>query len=121
MIAKEKATEVVKNLLSWLEQNAKKCVLVKADSSVIAETENLTFEKEGDDYVVRYANGYAVGRIFANFNLQSAYGNDIVLDIAYLQDENGNNLTKSLYVGTLPAGTKDFSVVVEVAISYILD
>jgi len=122
MILDTKAEEVIRNLLSWLEQNTKKCTLYKADGTKIAESENLNFEKDADgNYITRKTNGYVVGRIFVSFHLENAYGNDITIDIAYLEDENGNKLAKSLYLGTLPAGIKDFSVVVEVAMTYIVE
>ena len=122
MIQKDKAREVVLNLLAWLEQNGRKVKLYKADGTLIAETSTLNFEKdEAGNYITREANGYVVGRIFAPFHLEAPYGEDITIDIAYVEDKYGEKLAKSLYLGVLPAGVADFSVVIEVAMTYILE
>jgi hypothetical protein len=120
MIDRQKAEEVVKDILSWLEEKAEKCVLYKADGTKIAETDRLRFLKDANgNYEIYKTNGYVVGKIIAEFGLTSGFANDITLDIATIEG-NGTKLAKSLYIGTLPSGVTTFSVVVEVAISYIL-
>ena len=121
MLAKTKAQQVVRDLVLWLKGNAKKAELYKADGTKIAETTNLQMDETDGEPNIRFANGYAVGRILANFSLPQTYGNDISLDLAYLVDAEGNKLAKSMYLGILPAGTKDFIVAIEVAVAYIVE
>ena len=122
MIHKEKATEIVKDILQWLEQDAVKCILKKGDGSIIAETTNLTYEKDANgNFIVRYANGYAIGRIFCDFNLSQSLPTDVIIDIADLVDNSSTPLARSMYIGTIYAGTQNFSVVVEVALPYIIE
>jgi len=120
MIAQSKADEIAKNIMTWLEQNAKKVVLKKSDGTVLAETTNFQVAKDSNNQPrVWHANGYSICRADAYFHLNSSPSADIIVDIVDVVDQNNNPLLRNYYIGSY--NTQDFTVAFEVAVPYIVD